>query len=92
MICERKIMRKMLAATRSDDGYWRIETNHEISDILRGQIIIWFIKNQRLNWLDHFEHMTEDNNVKKIKHQPLVYRHLNACSPLPARIFLAFKS
>jgi hypothetical protein len=21
-----------------------------------------------------------------------VYRHLNACSPLPARIFLAFKS
>ena len=25
------------------------------------------VKKQRLNWFDHVEHMTEDNNVKKIK-------------------------
>ena len=51
---------------RSDDGYWRIKTNQEINDILKGQNIIGFIKKQRLNWLGHVERMTEDNNVKKI--------------------------
>jgi len=60
-------LRKILGPTRSDDGYWRIKTNQEISDILKGQNIIGFIKKQRLNWLGHVERMTEDNNVKKIK-------------------------
>ena len=67
MIFEREIMRKIFGPTRSDDGYWRIKTNHEINDILKGQNIIGFIKMQRLNWLGHVERMTEDNNVKKIK-------------------------
>jgi len=67
MIFERKIMRKIFGPTRSDDGYWRIKTNQEINDILKGQNIIGFIKKQRLNWLGHVERMTEDNNVKKIK-------------------------
>ena len=67
MIFERKIMRKIFGPTRSDDGYWRIKTNQEISDILKGQNIIGFIRKQRLNWLGHVERMTEDNNVKKIK-------------------------
>jgi hypothetical protein len=67
MIFERKIMRKIFGPTRSDDGYWGIKTNQEINDILKGQNIIGFIKEQRLNWLGHVERMTEDNNVKKIK-------------------------
>jgi len=67
MIFERKIMRKILGPTRSDDGYWRIKTNQEINDILKGQSIIGFIKKQRLNWLGHVECMAEDNNVQKIK-------------------------
>ena len=67
MIFERKIMRKIFGSTRSDDGYWRIITNQEINDILKGRNIIGFIKKQRLNWLDHVERMTEDNNVQKIK-------------------------
>jgi hypothetical protein len=53
----------MSVITRSDDGYWRIKTNQEISDILKGQNIIGFIKKQRLNWLSHVEHMAEDNNA-----------------------------
>ena len=65
-IFERKIMRKILGPTRSDNGYWRIKTNQEINDTLKGQNIIGFIKKQRLNWLGHVERMTEDNNVKKI--------------------------
>ena len=67
MIFERKIMRKILVPSRSDDGYWRIKTNQEINDIPKGQNIIGFIKKQRLNWLGHAECMAEDNNVQKIK-------------------------
>ena len=67
MSFERKIMRKILGPTRSDDGYWKIKTNQEINDILKGQNIIGFIEKQRRNWSGHVERMTEDNNVKKIK-------------------------
>jgi hypothetical protein len=35
-IFERKVMRKIFCPTRSEDGYWRIKTNQEISDILKG--------------------------------------------------------
>ena len=35
MIFERNIMRKIFGPTRSDDGYWRIKINQEISDILK---------------------------------------------------------
>jgi len=44
IISERKILRKIFGPTRTDDGYWRIKTNQEINDILRGQNIIGFIK------------------------------------------------
>jgi len=67
MIFERKVMRKIFGPTRSNDGYWRIKTNQEINDILKGQNIIGFIKKQRINWLGHVERMAEDNNVQKIK-------------------------
>jgi len=67
MISERKVMRKILGPTRSDDGYWRFKSNQEINDILKGQNIIGFIKKQRLNWLGHVERMAEDNNVQEIK-------------------------
>jgi hypothetical protein len=69
MIFERKIMRKIFGPARTDDGYWRIKTNQEINDLLKGQNIVGFIKKQRLNWLGHVERMTEDNNVQKIKRQ-----------------------
>jgi hypothetical protein len=60
-------MRKISGPTRTDDGYWRIKTNQEINDLLKGQNIIWFINKQRLNWLGHVERMSKDNNVQKIK-------------------------
>jgi len=67
MIFERKIMRKIYGPTRLDNGYWRIQTNQEINEILKGWNIIGFIKKQRLNCLGHVERMAEDNNVQKIK-------------------------
>ena len=30
----------MVGPTRSEDGYWRIKTNQEINDVLKGQNII----------------------------------------------------
>jgi hypothetical protein len=67
MTFERKIMRKIYGPTRTDDGYWRIKTNQEINDLLKGQNIIGFIKKQRLSWLGHVERMTEDSIAQKIK-------------------------
>jgi len=63
MIFERRITRKIFGPTRTDDAYWRIKTNQEINEILKGQKIIGFIKKQRLNWLG----IAEDNNVQIIK-------------------------
>jgi len=38
-----------------------------MNDILKGQNIIGFIKNRRLNWLGHVERMAEGNIVQKNK-------------------------
>jgi hypothetical protein len=32
--------------TKTEGGYWRIKTNQEINNILKGQNIIGFIKNK----------------------------------------------
>jgi hypothetical protein len=63
MTFERKIMRNIW----SYYGNWRIKTNQEINEAIKGQNIIGFIKMQRLSWLGHVERMADDNNVKKIK-------------------------
>jgi len=44
MTFERKIMRKIFGPTRTDDGYWRIETDKEVNGIFKKQNIIGFIK------------------------------------------------
>jgi len=67
-------MRKIFGPTRTVDGYWRIKTNQEINDILKGQNIIGFIKKQILNWLGHVERMGEDSTVQKIKRCKPMYK------------------
>jgi len=42
-----------------------MKNDQEISDILKGQNIIGFIKTKRLNWLGHVEHMAEGNIVQE---------------------------
>jgi len=46
MTFERKIMRKIYGPTRTEDGYWRIKTNQEINDILKGQNKSGLLKNK----------------------------------------------
>ena len=67
MTLERKVTRKIYDPTRTEGGYWRIKTNQETNDILKGQNVIGFIKKQRLNQLGHVERMAEDNIVQRIK-------------------------
>jgi len=46
MTFERNIMKKIYGPTVAEDGCWRIKTNQEIDDTLKGQNIIGFIKNK----------------------------------------------
>jgi len=39
-------MRKIFGPTRINGGYWRVKTDQEINEILKGQNIIGFIKNK----------------------------------------------
>jgi len=41
---KRKTTGKIFVPTRTADGYWRIKTDQEINEILKGQNIIAFIK------------------------------------------------
>jgi hypothetical protein len=41
-----KIMRKILGPIRLDDGRWRIKTNQEISDTLKGQNMSGLLKSK----------------------------------------------
>jgi hypothetical protein len=49
-----------------------VVTGQEISDILKGQHIIGFIKRHRLNWMGHIERVTADNIVQKVKRWKLM--------------------
>jgi len=41
MTFERKILRKIFVPKRTNDGYWRIKTNREINDRLKGKKYNW---------------------------------------------------
>ena len=48
MAFERKLTSKIFGPIRTNGGYWRIETDQEINDVLKGKkYIIGFIKKQR---------------------------------------------
>ena len=75
-------MRKIFGPTRTADGYWRIKTDQEIDEILKGQNIIGFTKKQRLKWLGHVERMAEDNTVQKIRRwKPMSKRPIGRPKP-----------
>jgi hypothetical protein len=50
---ERKILRAIFGPTRELSGTWRIKTNSELNKLIKNQMIINFIKTQRLSWLGH---------------------------------------
>jgi hypothetical protein len=55
-VFERDVVRRVYGPVREDER-WRIRSNRELEDILRGEDIVKFVKSQRLAWLGHVERM-----------------------------------
>lgn len=66
-IFERKVLRRIYGPV-TDGVTWRIRTNKEIENIIRGEDIVRFVKTQRLAWLGHVERMSEERVPKKLLH------------------------
>jgi hypothetical protein len=47
-----------------ENNIWRIRHNEEIITLLKGKVIVRFIKSQRIRWLEHVETM-EDKAMPK---------------------------
>jgi hypothetical protein len=47
---------------------WRIRSNREPEEILRGEDVVKSVKSQRLAWLGHVEWMDEERMSKKLLH------------------------
>ena len=70
LIFERKIFRRIYGL-RYENGEWKSRTNRELEEMSKGEIIVKWIKGQRISWLGHLERMEEDRMPKKIFTQEL---------------------
>ena len=48
------------------NGEWKSRTNRELEEMSKGEYIVKWIKEQRINWLGHLERMEEDRMPRKI--------------------------
>ncbi|KAJ4450075.1 hypothetical protein ANN_01482 [Periplaneta americana] len=62
---ERKIMRRIYGPVLDND-MWRIRYNQEITQLIKGEDIVRFIKSLRLQWLGHLERMDENRIPLKV--------------------------
>jgi len=69
-IFERKIFRRIYGA-KYGNREWKSRTNRELEEMSKGENIVKWIKEQRMNWLGHLEIMEEDRMPKKIFTQEL---------------------
>jgi len=53
LIFERRVLRKIYGPTQDNDGTCRIKTNEELEILIKKEIVVRFIKSQRLRWAAH---------------------------------------
>jgi hypothetical protein len=53
-VFEKKVVRRIYGPVREGER-WRIRSNREVQEILRGEDIVKFLKSQRLAWLGDVE-------------------------------------
>jgi len=70
LIFERKIFIRIYGP-KYEGGEWKIRTNQELEELIKGENIVKWIKGQRISWLGHLERMKEDRMPKKIFTQEL---------------------
>jgi hypothetical protein len=51
--------------SRNHDGSWRIKTNYELNNLIKGRNIVNLIKAQRISWLGHIRRMGAGRAVKR---------------------------
>jgi len=69
-ILERKIFRRIYGP-KYEDGEWKSRTKREIEEMSKGEIIVKWIKGQRIIRLGRLERMEDDRMPKKIFTQEL---------------------
>jgi hypothetical protein len=65
LLFERIILRKIFEPSRNHGGSWRIKTNDELDNLLRGRNTVNFIKAQRISWLGHISRMEAGRTFKE---------------------------
>ena len=56
---------------KCENGEGKSQTNRELEEMSKGEIIVKWIKGQRISWLGHLEKMEEDRMPKKFFTQEL---------------------
>jgi hypothetical protein len=69
-VFERKVLRRIYGPVREGER-WRIRSNRELEEILRGEDIVKFVKSQWLAWLGHVEWMDEERMSRKLSHEKM---------------------
>ena len=65
LIFERKIFRRMYGP-KYENWEWKSRTNRELEEMSKGENVVKWIKEHRINWLGRLERMDEDRMSKKI--------------------------
>jgi hypothetical protein len=66
-VFERKFVRRIYGPVREGER-WKIRSNRELEEILRGEDIVKFVKSLRLAWAGHVERMDEENMSGNLLH------------------------
>ena len=64
-------MYRRVYGPKYENGERKSRTNRELEEMSKGEIIVKWIKAQRISWLGHLERMEEDRIPKKIFTQEL---------------------